>query len=343
MCRAVGICFNLGSYIAVLQEIDNGKTTNVWQIYMTKLNSLGGKNGAGDDFDSSDSIDVKEEKLNAIKNEGLNIDDEILSRWGNLPISDLEFLEYNYNQWVTRHQCETRAEEILYEEICQMQLDIKKTRETGGDVMKKVEALQKLMAGNKNYVSNKLTSSSKCNAYARKALANSQKPYAIILSCSDSRVPPEIIFDKGLGEIFVIRVAGNVPDPVVLGSIEYAAEHLGTPLIMVLGHERCGAVKATIEAKGKSTGSKNIDAIVKKIAASTKIAAKDCAACKANPKCIQNKPAEFAECLADANAKSIAANLPSQSAIIKHLVHEKKIKIVAAKYDLDDGIVTLLK
>jgi hypothetical protein len=146
MCRAVGICFNLGSYNAVLQEIDNGKTTNVWQIYMTKLNSLGGKNGAGDDFDSSDSIDVKEEKLNAIKNEGLNIDDEILSRWGNLPISDLEFLEYNYNQWVTRHQCETRAEEILYEEICQMQLDIKKTRETGGDVMKKVEALQKLMS-----------------------------------------------------------------------------------------------------------------------------------------------------------------------------------------------------
>lgn len=205
------------------------------------------------------------------------------------------------------------------------------------------EALQKLMAGNKNYVANKLTNSSRCDVAARKALAKSQKPYAIILSCSDSRVPPEIIFDKGLGEIFVIRVAGNVPDPVVLGSIEYAAEHLGTPLIMVLGHGRCGAVKATVEAKGKSTGSKNIDAIVKKIAASTKIAAKDCAACKADPKCIQSKSAEFAECLADANAKNIAAGLPSQSAIIKHLLHEKKIKIVAAKYDLDDGLVTLFK
>ncbi|MEN6623521.1 MAG: carbonic anhydrase [Smithella sp.] len=205
------------------------------------------------------------------------------------------------------------------------------------------EALQKLMDGNKNYVANKLTNGSRSDVTARKALVNSQKPYAIILSCSDSRVPPEIIFDKGLGEIFVIRVAGNVPDPVILGSIEYAAEHLGTPLIMVLGHERCGAVKATVEAKGKSTGSKNIDAIVKKIAASTKIAAKDCAACKADPKCIQSKSAEFAECLADANAKNIAAGLPSQSAIIKHLLHERKIKIVAAKYDLDDGLVTLLK
>jgi len=205
------------------------------------------------------------------------------------------------------------------------------------------EALQKLMDGNKQYVANKLTNGSRSDAASRKALANSQKPYAVILSCSDSRVPPEIIFDKGLGEIFVVRVAGNVPDPIVLGSIEYAVEHLGTPLIMVLGHERCGAVKATVEAKGKSTGSRNIDAIVKKIATSTKIAAKDCAICKADPKCAQSKSTEFAECLADANAKSVAANLTTQSGILRHLVKEKKVKIVAAKYDLDDGLVTLFK
>jgi carbonic anhydrase len=205
------------------------------------------------------------------------------------------------------------------------------------------DALQKLMSGNKEYVANKLTLGSKSDATSRKALANSQKPYAVILSCSDSRVPPEIIFNKGLGEIFVVRVAGNVPDPVVLGSIEYAAEHLGTGLIMVLGHKRCGAVKATVEAKGKSTGSKNIDAIVKTISASEKTAAKDCAACKADKKCAESKAAEFAECLADANAKNIAANLTKQSGILKHLVHEKKIKIVAAKYDLDDGLVTLFK
>ncbi len=205
------------------------------------------------------------------------------------------------------------------------------------------EALQNLMDGNKRYVEGKLTNGSRSDTASRKALVNSQKPYAIILSCSDSRVPPEIIFDKGLGEIFVVRVAGNVPDPVVLGSIEYAAEHLGSPLVVVLGHERCGAVKATVEAKGKSTGSKNIDAIAKIIDASAKTAMKDCEACNADPKCAKNKTAEFAECLVDANAKRIAANLPKQSSILKHLLEQKKIKIVAAKYDLDDGLVTLFK
>lgn len=205
------------------------------------------------------------------------------------------------------------------------------------------EALQKLMDGNKRYVENKLTNGSRSDTASRMALANSQKPYAIILSCSDSRVPPEIIFDTGLGEIFVVRVAGNVPDPVVLGSIEYAAEHLGSPLVMVLGHERCGAVKATVEAKGKSTGSKNIDAIVKTIATSVMGAAKDCEACKGDPKCAESKASEFVECVVDASAKSVAADLTKQSNILKHLAGEKKIKIVAAKYDLDDGLVTLFK
>jgi carbonic anhydrase len=205
------------------------------------------------------------------------------------------------------------------------------------------EALQKLMDGNKQYVENKLTIKSRSETPSRMALANSQHPYAIILSCSDSRVPPEIIFNKGLGEIFVVRVAGNVADPVALGSIEYAAEHLGAPLIMVLGHERCGAVKAAVESIGKSTGSKNIDAIVKIIDTSIPTATKDCKACKGDRKCARNKTNEFVECLADANAERIAADLTKQSAILKHLAAEKKIKIVAAKYDLDDGTVKLLK
>ena len=215
--------------------------------------------------------------------------------------------------------------------------------EHGGPAISPDEALQKLMDGNKQYVENKLTNFSRCDTASRAALANSQKPYAIVLSCSDSRVPPEIIFDKALGEIFVVRVAGNVPDPVVLGSIEYAAEHLGSPLIMVLGHERCGAVKATVESKGKSTGSKNIDAIVKTVAASVNAASKDCEACKGNAKCAENKAAEFTECLVDSNARRVAAGLTQQSPVLKHLAEEKKIKIVAAKYDLDDGVVTLFK
>jgi carbonic anhydrase len=205
------------------------------------------------------------------------------------------------------------------------------------------DALQKLMDGNKRYVENQMTGTKLCDLSTRTSLAKSQKPYAIILTCSDSRVPPEILFDKGLGEIFVIRVAGNVPDPIVLGSIEYAAEHLGSPLIMVLGHERCGAVKATVDAKGKSSGSKNIDAIVKAVAPSVKSAAKDCQACKDDKKCADTKKEEFVECVVDANAKNVAAGLTKSSKIISHLLHEKKIKIVAAKYDLDDGIVTLFK
>ena len=215
--------------------------------------------------------------------------------------------------------------------------------ESGGPTISPDEALLKLLDGNKQFVENKLTNYSRCDTAVRAALANSQKPYAIVLSCSDSRVPPEIIFDKALGEIFVVRVAGNIPDPVVLGSIEYAAEHLGSQLIMVLGHERCGAVKATVESKGKSTGSKNIDAIVKTVATSVNAASKNCAACRGNAKCAENKTGEFVECLVDANAKRVAASLTERSPILKHLAEEKKIKIVAAKYDLDDGLVTLLK
>jgi carbonic anhydrase len=205
------------------------------------------------------------------------------------------------------------------------------------------EALQKLMDGNKRYVENQMTGTKLCDLTTRTSLSKSQKPYAIILTCSDSRVPPEIVFDKGLGEIFVVRVAGNIPDPVVLGSIEYAAEHLGSPLVMVLGHERCGAVAATVGAKGKSTGSANIDAIVKAIAPNVKNAAKDCDACKGEAKCGDTKKDAFVECVVDANAKTVAANLTKKSKILKHMVDEKKIKIVAAKYDLDDGLVTLFK
>lgn len=214
---------------------------------------------------------------------------------------------------------------------------------SSGTSMSPDEAMQKLMDGNKHYVENKLTNAAMSDAATRTSLATSQKPYAIILSCSDSRVPPEIIFDKGLGEIFVVRVAGNIPDPIVIGSIEYAVEHLGSSLIMVLGHERCGAVTATVDAKGKSTGSKNIDAIVKEIEPSVIPATNDCAACKDEKDCAATKKSELVNCVIDTNAKQVAANLTKNSEMLKHLVDEKKIKIVVAKYDLDDGIVTLFK
>lgn len=202
----------------------------------------------------------------------------------------------------------------------------------GGSGVTADEALAKLMEGNQHYVEAKLTSSSMCDAPAREKLAKSQHPYAIILSCSDSRVPPEVVFDKGLGEIFVVRVAGNVADPIVLGSIEYAAEHLGSPLIMVLGHERCGAVTASVNAKGKPEG--NIGAIVKEIAPSAKKA-------KAIKK---GKPAEeVIDCAIQVNTKAVADSLTKRSKVLGHMVKEGKVKIVSATYDLDDGKVTLLK
>lgn len=198
------------------------------------------------------------------------------------------------------------------------------------------EALQKLLDGNKRFVENHMTAGELCDVSHREKLAQSQTPYAIILSCSDSRVPPELIFDKGLGEIFVVRVAGNVPDPVVLGSIEYGAEHLGSPLIMVLGHERCGAVTATVKANGKGEG--NIGVIVKTIAPALK---KVKAECKVHKNCDQKDKGGIVECVIDANARMVAANLTKQSKVLRELVKEGKIRIVAAKYDLDDGKVTL--
>jgi len=200
----------------------------------------------------------------------------------------------------------------------------------GGVGVSADEALQRLMDGNRHYVDGQMGACRESDMAKREALATGQKPYAIILSCSDSRVPPEIIFDKSMGELFVVRVAGNIPDPVVLGSIEYAAEHIGTPLIMVLGHERCGAVTATVDSKGKGHG--NIGAIVKTIAP---------AAQKAMKVAKGKSKAEIVEAATDANVQMVAASLTKQSPVLKKLATEGKIKIVTAKYDLDDGKVTL--
>jgi len=194
------------------------------------------------------------------------------------------------------------------------------------------EALKSLLDGNQRYVSNQMTGQKLCDLPTREGIAKSQKPYAIVLCCSDSRVPPEIIFDKGLGELFIVRVAGNVVDPIVLGSIEYAAEHIGSPLVMVLGHERCGAVTATVDAKGKPEG--NIGSIIRSITPAVQQAKK-----KAKGK----SKAELVETAIDDNVKLVSASLTKQSKVLKHLHDAGKIKIVNAKYDLDDGKVTLLK
>lgn len=193
-------------------------------------------------------------------------------------------------------------------------------------------ALRELVDGNKRYVDGKSKSAQMSDAHRRAELAKGQKPYAIVLACSDSRVPPEIIFDKGLGELFVVRVAGNIPDPVVLGSIEYAAEHLKSPLVVVLGHERCGAVTATVDAKGKPQG--NIGTLVSAITP---------AVAEAKKTCPSQEKSDLVECAASANVKNSEMQLTKKSPVLKHLVEKGELKILGAIYDLDDGQVTFLK
>ncbi len=194
------------------------------------------------------------------------------------------------------------------------------------------EALKKLMDGNQHFIANQLTIKDSSGPSARQALVAGQKPIAIILCCSDSRVPPEIIFDKGLGEIFVVRVAGNVPDPIILGSIEYGVEHLGCPLIMVLGHQRCGAVTAAVESQGHPHG--NIGAIIEAIIPAVKQARKDARGAGKS---------DLVESAIDDNIKLVAKSLVKRSPVIRSLVDAGKVKIIGAKYDLDDGAVRLLE
>src|ERR671913_728603 len=109
------------------------------------------------------------------------------------------------------------------------------------------EALERLREGNARFASNMTGSGALLSNAQRAALATGQQPFAIILGCSDSRVPAEIVFDQGLGDLFVIRVAGNIVAPSQIGSVEFAAERFGTRLVVVLGHTRCGAVQATLD------------------------------------------------------------------------------------------------
>src|SRR5512140_1176974 len=115
------------------------------------------------------------------------------------------------------------------------------------------EALQRLHEGNKRFVSDLRSPGTVTGQTRRRELAAGQEPFAIVLGCSDSRVPAEIVFDQGLGDLFVIRVAGNIVAPSQVGSVEFAAERYGTRLVVVLGHSRCGAIQATLEELQRPT------------------------------------------------------------------------------------------
>jgi carbonic anhydrase len=185
-------------------------------------------------------------------------------------------------------------------------------------------ALRLLKDGNGRFATDKLAAKD-IGAQRRAALAKGQKPFAIVLTCADSRVAPELIFDQGLGELFVLRVAGNLTDPFILGSIEYAVEHLHAPLIVVLGHESCGAVAAAL-AKQPLPG--NLGKLVKEVHIG-----KDLPTDKATalPIAVKN------------NVVFYAGQLTERSELLKEEVAHKKVKIVGGVYRLASGKVEWLE
>jgi carbonic anhydrase len=193
-------------------------------------------------------------------------------------------------------------------------------------------AMQRLVDGNARYVAGVATHKNLDSA-RRTAVAAGQQPFAVILACADSRVAPEIIFDQGLGDLFVVRVAGNVVDDSVLASIEYAVIHLGSTLVMTLGHERCGAVKATVEALAGRGDDADRDT---KIGA---LAALIAPAVKAVPIAAIDK----VDAAVSLNAANAAAEIFIKSPPMRQRVMAGELKIVAARYDLDDGRVTPTK
>lgn len=187
------------------------------------------------------------------------------------------------------------------------------------------EALAQLMAGNDRFVTGQ-AKHPRQNTLRRAELSDGQQPFAVILGCSDSRVPPELLFDQGLGDLFVIRVAGNVVDEVGLGSIEYAAAHLHTPLVMVLGHAQCGAVSATV-ADGELEG--HLPHLAKAIQPAVDRA--------------RTREGNLIDNAIRENALMVADQLRSAGPVLTELVKAEKLKVVAAYYDLDSGMVSLLE
>jgi carbonic anhydrase len=183
-----------------------------------------------------------------------------------------------------------------------------------------------LIEGNKRFVAGKLRNR---NLVAlRGSLANGQHPKIVVLTCSDSRVSPELLFDQSLGDLFVVRSAGNIADAISVGSIEYAVEHLGSTMLIILGHTKCGAVAAAYS--GAKMPSRSLEAIVDKI----------------NP-AIQrvgnsDKSDARMEAAIQENVRQIAMDVIAASDILRHQMEEQRLAVVQAEYQLDTGLVVRL-
>jgi carbonic anhydrase len=189
------------------------------------------------------------------------------------------------------------------------------------------EALARLMAGNRRF--REETEPTSARAWSSHLATKAQRPFAIVLGCSDSRTPVEILFDEGFGDLFVVRIAGNIVAPSVVGSIEFAASQFGSRLVVVMGHTGCGAVTATVKALETGLGpeSKNIRAITDRIAPHIKELV--------HP----GEPNPVREAVR-ANVRASADHLRHGSQILEELVLSGHVAVVGAEYDLESGGVT---
>ena len=194
------------------------------------------------------------------------------------------------------------------------------------------EALERLREGNRRFVSDVRSHENLTNEARRSVLASGQEPFAIILGCSDSRVPAEIVFDQGLGDLFVIRVAGNIVAPSQIGSVEFAAERAGARLVVVLGHSQCGAILATLDELQRPTEkhSRNLRSIVDRVRPSVEaLLSTD----------LKYDRDELVRQAVRANVRASANQLRHGSDIVEDLIQNDGLCVVGAEYSLETGVV----
>lgn len=194
------------------------------------------------------------------------------------------------------------------------------------------EALERLREGNRRFVSGVRSRDTLANQMRRNELAAGQEPFAIILGCSDSRVPAEIVFDQGLGDLFVIRVAGNIVASSQVDSVEFAAARFGTQLVVVLGHSQCGAILATLEELQQPTDhqSRNLRSIVGRVRPSVEpLLATD----------LRCDPDALVGHAVRANIRASADHLRHGSEILEQLIQKNGLLVVGAEYSLESGVV----
>lgn len=194
------------------------------------------------------------------------------------------------------------------------------------------DALERLKEGNRRFAAGLMSSDVIASRGRRRELVSGQEPFAIVLGCSDSRVPAEIVFDQGLGDLFVIRVAGNVVASSQVGSVEFAAAQFGTRLVVVLGHSKCGAIEATLEElqQPKESQSRGLRSIVDRVRPAVEsLLATD----------LRDDPAALEREAVRANIRVSAHQLRHGSEILEQLIRGSGLLVVGAEYSLESGVV----